>query len=68
LHFRALKKILAKFSLRLFLSLKGVKKMQKPTIVIKNDLDLSLINNEFIVAMLNLILEEKEQANGLHQD
>jgi len=42
--------------------------MQKPTIVIKNDLDLSLINNEFIVAMLNLILEEKEQANGLHQD
>ncbi len=42
--------------------------MQKPTIVIKNDLDLSLINNEFIVAMLNLILEEKEQGNGLHQN
>ena len=42
--------------------------MQKPTIVIKNDLDLSLINNEFIVAMLNLILEEKEKANGLHQN
>lgn len=42
--------------------------MQKPTIVIKNDLDLSLINNEFIVAMLNLILEEKEQENGLHQN
>lgn len=42
--------------------------MQKPTIVIKNDLDLSLINNEFIVAMLNLILKDKEQENGLHQD
>ena len=42
--------------------------MQKPTIVIKNDLDLSLINNEFIVAMLNLILKEKEKENGLHQD
>lgn len=42
--------------------------MQKPTIVIKNDLDLSLINNEFIVAMLNLILEEKEKENGLHQN
>ena len=42
--------------------------MQKPTIIIKNDLDLSLISNEFIVAMLNLILEEKEQGNGLHQD
>ena len=68
MHFRALKKIVAIFSLRLFLSLKGVKKMQKPTIIIKNDLDLSLISNEFIVAMLNLILEEKEQGNGLHQD
>ena len=42
--------------------------MQKPTIVIKNDLDLSLINNEFIVAMLNLILKDKEQENGLHQN
>ena len=42
--------------------------MQKPTIVIKNDLDLSLINNEFIVAMLNLILKDKEQENELHQD
>ena len=42
--------------------------MQKPTIVIKNDLDLSLINNEFIVAMLDLILDEKEQENGLHQN
>ena len=42
--------------------------MQKPTIVIKNDLDLSLINNEFIVAMLNLILQDKEESNGLHQD
>ena len=42
--------------------------MQKPTIVIKNDLDLSLINNEFIVSMLNLILEEKEKENGLHQN
>jgi len=42
--------------------------MQKPTIVIKNDLDLSLINNEFIMAMLNLILKDKEQSNGLHQD
>ena len=42
--------------------------MQKPTIVIKNDLDLSLISNEFIVAMLNLILKDKEQSNGLHQN
>lgn len=42
--------------------------MQKPTIVIKNDLDLSLINNEFIMAMLDLILKDKEQSNGLHQD
>ena len=42
--------------------------MQKPTIVIKNDLDLSLISNEFIVAMLNLILEEKEKENGLHKN
>ena len=42
--------------------------MQKPTIVIKNDLDLSLINNEFIVAMLNLILKDKEQENELHQN
>ena len=42
--------------------------MQKPTIVIKNDLDLSLISNEFIVAMLNLILQDKEESNGLHQD
>ena len=42
--------------------------MQKPTIVIKNDLDLSLINNEFIVAMLDLILKDKEQSNGLHQN
>ena len=42
--------------------------MQKPIIVIKNDLDLSLINNEFIMAMLDLILKDKEQSNGLHQD
>ena len=28
---------------------------------IKNDLDLSLIDHEFVVAMLNLILEEKEK-------
>ena len=42
--------------------------MQKPTIVIKNDLDLSLINNEFIMAMLDIILKDKEQSNGLHQD
>ena len=42
--------------------------MQEPKIVIKNDLDLSLINNEFIVAMLNLILKDKEQGNGLHQN
>ena len=42
--------------------------MQKPTIVINNDLDLSLINNEFIMAMLDLILKDKEQSNGLHQN
>lgn len=68
MHFRALKKILAKFSLRLFLSLEGVKKMQKPKIVIKNDVDLSLIDHAFIMAMLDLILKDKEQSNGLHQD
>ena len=28
---------------------------------IKNDLDLGLIDHEFVVAMLNLILEEKEK-------
>ena len=42
--------------------------MQEPKIVIKNDVDLSLIDHEFIVEMLNLILEEKEQENGLHQN
>lgn len=39
--------------------------MQKTTNEIKNVLDLSLIDHEFIVAMLNLILEEKEKQNGL---
>lgn len=34
----------------------------------KNVLDLSLIDHEFIVAMLNLILQDKEESNGLHQD
>ena len=68
MHLWALKKILAKFSLRLFLSLKGVKKMQEPKIVIKNDVDLSLIDHEFIMAMLDLILKDKEQENGLHQN
>ncbi len=57
-----------RFSLRLFLSLKGVKKMQEPKIVIKNDVDLSLIDHEFIMAMLDLILKDKEQENGLHQN
>ena len=38
--------------------------MQKTTNEIKNVLDLSLIDHEFIVAMLNLILEEKEKQNG----
>lgn len=42
--------------------------MQKQKIEIKNDLDLSLIDHEFIVAMLNLILKDKEQENGLHQN
>lgn len=42
--------------------------MQEPKIVIKNDVDLSLIDHEFIVEMLNLILDEKEQENGLHQN
>ena len=35
---------------------------------IKNVLDLSLIDHEFIVAMLNLILEEKEKQNGLQRN
>ena len=47
---------------------KGVKKMQKTTNEIKNVLDLSLIDHEFIVAMLNLILEEKEKQNGLQRN
>ena len=42
--------------------------MQEPTIVIKNDVDLSLIDHEFIMAMLDLILKDKEQENGLHQN
>ena len=42
--------------------------MQNTTDEPKNVLDLSLIDHEFIVAMLNLILEEKEKENGLHQD
>lgn len=49
-------------------SKKGVKKMQKTTNEIKNVLDLSLIDHEFIVAMLNLILEEKEKQNGLSRN
>lgn len=47
---------------------KGVKKMQKTTNEIKNVLDLSLIDHEFIIAMLNLILEEKEKQNGLSRN
>lgn len=39
--------------------------MQKSTNEIKNVLDLSLIDHEFIVAMLDLILEELEKQNGL---
>ena len=42
--------------------------MQKTTNKIKNVLDLSLIDHEFIVAMLNLILEEKEKQNGLQRN
>ena len=42
--------------------------MQKTTNEIKNVLDLSLIDHEFIVAMLNLILEEKEKKNGLQRN
>ena len=42
--------------------------MQKTTNEIKNVLDLSLIDHEFIVAMLNLILEEKEKKNGLSRN
>ena len=42
--------------------------MQKTTNGIKNVLDLSLIDHEFIVAMLNLILEEKEKQNGLSRN
>lgn len=39
--------------------------MQKSTNEIKNVLDLSLIDHEFIVAMLDLILKELEKQNGL---
>lgn len=42
--------------------------MKKTTNEIKNVLDLSLIDHEFIVAMLNLILEEKEKQNGLSRN
>lgn len=43
--------------------------MQETTDEVKNVLDLSLIDHEFIVEMLNLILEEKEkEENGLHQN
>ena len=42
--------------------------MQKTTNEIKNVLDLSLIDHEFIVAMLNLILVEMENQNGLQRN
>ena len=42
--------------------------MQKTTNEIKNVLDLSLIDHEFIVDMLNLILGEKEKQNGLSRN
>ena len=42
--------------------------MQKTTNEIKNVLDLSLIDHEFIVAILDLILEEKEKQNGLQRN
>ena len=42
--------------------------MQETTDEVKNVLDLSLIDHEFIVAMLNLIIKDKEQENGLHQN
>lgn len=42
--------------------------MQKTTNEIKNVLDLSLIDHEFIVVMLNLVLEEKEKQNGLQRN
>lgn len=42
--------------------------MQKTTNEIKNVLDLSLIDHEFIVAMLDLILEELEKQNGLQRN
>lgn len=42
--------------------------MQKTTNEIKNVLDLSLIDHEFIVAILDLILEELEKQNGLQRN
>ena len=42
--------------------------MQETKVEIKNDVDLSLIDHEFIMAMLDLILKDKEQENGLHQN
>ena len=42
--------------------------MKKTTNEIKNVLDLSLIDHEFIVAILDLILEELEKQNGLQRN
>jgi len=35
---------------------------------IENVLDLSLVDHEFVVAMLNLILEQKEEENGISRN
>ena len=42
--------------------------MQKTTNEIRNVLDLSLIDHEFIAQLLNLILQEKEKQNGLSKN
>ena len=42
--------------------------MQKTTNEIKNVLDVSLSDHEFIVAILDLILEELEKQNGLQRN
>ena len=42
--------------------------MQNTIDGIENVLDLSLIDQEFIAQLLNLILEEREKQNGLSEN
>lgn len=49
---------------------KGVKKMNELKIELTNELDLTLLDNEFLVAMLNQIMlyKKSEVQNGLSQN